>query len=306
MKRMTILCLCLALLLCGCFGSPPPQTGLYVVTTVFPAYDFARQVVGGHGRVDLLLPLGGEAHGYEPTLQDLSAVQNCDVFIYNGGESDAFAEDLLAQCDLTDKTVIRMMDHVELLEAGEEHHHEGHKHSPHEADEHIWTAPQNGLLIAKAIGQGIQRADPANGQDYEQNGQALYLRLQALCDEYDVLSAAGDTPLLVADRFPFTYLTQRYHIPYAAAFSGCTSNTEADLHTVGQLIASAKEHRITTVLHTEFSDGVLAQTVADSVGAHTAIWHSCHNVSRQDFENGTTYVALMTRNLTLLKEALHL
>lgn len=306
MKRLLCICLAFVFLLVGC-ATPQKTDGVFVVTTNFPAYDFARQILGDQGHVELLIPLGGEAHGYEPTLQDLAAVQNCDLIVYNGGESDGFMQSLLAECDRSEKTVIRMMDCVELLEVGEtDHHHHHHEHDLNEADEHVWTTPQNGLAIAKQIARGLQQADPENRGVYEENFARLQQELQQLCTDYECLSAATHKPLLVADRFPFVYLTNQYDLDWQAAFSGCTSKAEADLPTVSRLITHGKQQGVSVVLCTEFSDGVLAKTVADGMGAKTAVWHSCHNVTAEDFEAGVTYGDLMNRNLLVLKEALGL
>ena len=303
MKKRISVFLIFLLLLSGCAKSTNPA-GPLVVTTNFPAYDFARQILGDEGQVVLLIPLGGEAHGYEPTLKDLAMVQSCDVFIYNGGESDAYAEQLLEKCDRNKKTVIRMMDHVELLIAGEEHHEHHHQHTHHEADEHIWVTPQNALRIANAIGKGLQTAVPNHAEQYEKNSAVLQKGLQMLVEQYEILRKATHKPLLVADRFPFTYLVQEYDLLYYAAFSGCTSNTEVGVSAMSELLEQARTHEVQTVLYTEFSNGNLASHIAKGVGSKTAVWHSCHNVSKQDFENEITYQQLMMNNLDVLKEAL--
>ncbi len=143
MRKMVCFVLCFVLsLLCGCVPAKK-QECLSVVATIFPYYDFAGQIAGGNAKVTMLLSPGGEVHGYEPTLKDLAMVEQCDVFLYNGGEGDAWVENLLANCDVSKKRVVRLMDVVDLLTTGEEHHHEGHHHNVEEADEHIFTTPEN-------------------------------------------------------------------------------------------------------------------------------------------------------------------
>lgn len=305
MKRLLCIWLCLSLLLCGCATLDAPTGQLKVVATIFPAYDFARQIGGERVQVQMLLPPGGEVHAFEPTLQDLAAIEGCDLFIYNGGESDGWVENLLKECDVSRKTVIRMMDYVELLLPGEQHHEQGHDHTHDGTDEHVWTTPQNGLLLTKAIADGLKRQDPSGSSVYEQEADGLQQQLTALQQKYDCLHQATD-PLVVADRFPFLYLAHQYQLSYEAAFSGCTSNTEADLHTVHRLMTAAQHTRTSVVFYTEFSDGVLAETVARSVGGVTRMWHSCHNVTKAEWQAQVTYVDLMEQNLNVLKEALGL
>lgn len=308
MKRLISLVLCVSIwaLCMGC-SAPSPSHTLSVVATVFPPYDFARQISGGAAQVQMLLPPGGEVHAFEPSLRDMAAIENCDVFIYNGGESDGWVEELLSACDTQGKTVIRMMDCVELLAVGEEQHehHHGHEHTEEEADEHIWTTPENALGIAQAIAAGMTAQDPDRKAVYEQGFAALEQQLTALGDSYEGLRSHDGRRLVFADRFPFLYLAHAYHLNYVAAFSGCTSNTEADLATLYTL-KKAAEQASRVVLYTEFSDGVLAETVAKGVGGTTARLHSCHNVTKTEWEQGVTYVSLMKQNLTVLKEALGL
>ncbi len=304
MKRLLCLWLGLCCLICGCGQIPAEPTGLQVVATIFPAYDFARQIGGELAQVTMLLSPGGEAHGFEPSLQDVAAVAACDVLIYNGGESDRFVEQLLENCDVSQKTVIRLMDYAELLVPGETHHHAHHHHEVYQADEHVWTAPENTLRLAEVIAQSMMNQDPDNQPSYRSQMQKLIQQLQELSQKYAKALSEKTGTLVVADRFPFLYLTHAYGISYQAAFSGCSSNTEPDLATVYQLVTAAKTVNHPMILHTEFSDGLLAKRVAEASHGEVAMLHSCHNVSKEDFSKGVTYVNLMEQNLLVLKEAL--
>ncbi len=308
MKRLICLALCLVLALCGCTAVTENKEKLQVVTTIFPAYDFARQIGGERAEVTMLLPPGGEVHAYEPSVQDMARIRDCDVFIYNGGEGDGWVEALLTQCDTSDKQVIRMMDHVDLIMTGEDHHQHGHDHAHthEEADEHIWTTPENAILLTEAIGKGLMMQDPANEGDYQRNLTQLRQQLDELVRDYRVLEQHNHACLVVADRFPFSYMAHGYNLSYVAAFDGCTSNTEASLETVYELTLASRESGSRTILYTEFSDRVLAETVARGVGGTTRLWHSCHNVTKDEWASGVTYVALMKQNLVTLKEALGL
>ena len=305
MRKVICFLLCFLLsVLCGC-APAKKQECLSVVATIFPYYDFASQIARGNATVTMLLSPGGEVHGYEPTLKDLAMIEQCDVFLYNGGQGDAWVETLLSNCDVSQKRVVRLMDAVELLTEGEEHHHEGHHHGVEEADEHIFTTPENALRIASAIGTAMEQADPSHREQYQKNGENLQRELAELSQEYEVLQGAKK-PLIIADRFPFLYLTSRYKLSHLVAFSGCSSNTEADLKTVYELKNALEREQTKAVLCTEFSDKTLATTLANAVGGKVYLWHSCHNVTKEEWENKVTYMQLMKQNLLMLKEVLAL
>lgn len=305
MKKWICLGLCLVLTLLGGCAPAKKQECLSVVATIFPYYDFARQMAGGNAKVTMLLPPGGEVHGYEPTVKDLAAIKQCDVFLYNGGEGDAWVEKLLANGDLSSKRILRLMDTVDLLTVGEEHHHKGHHHAVEEADEHIFTTPENALRIAAAIGEVMEQADPSHKEEYQINREKLQQQLTQLAQDYEILQSAKKQ-LVIADRFPFLYLTTRYNLSYLSAFSGCSSNTEADLKTVYELKTALQKEPTKAVLCTEFSHKTLANTLANAVDGKVYVWHSCHNVTKQEWEDKVTYVELMTKNLAMLKEVLAL
>ncbi len=305
MKKCLCIGLCfLLVLLCGCTPKEKAKS-LSVVATIFPYYDFAREIAGEKAEVSMLISPGGEVHGYEPTLEDLTLVQNCDVFLYNGGEGDGWVETLLANCDTSKKQVVRLMDFVELLAVGEEHHHQDHQHSHEEADEHIFTTPENALLLANAIGNALVKASAENEEYFLNNYKTLQENLLTLKKDYAVLQGAT-LPLIVADRFPFLYVTTQYSLSYVAAFSGCSANTEADLKTVYHLKTQAARQQNPVILCTEFSDGKLANTVAEAVKGKVARLHSCHNVTAGEWEQQVTYIWLMQQNLKVLREVLEL
>ncbi len=305
MKRLAALVSALALLLAGCGGAAPTsqQPGrLRVAATIFPLYDLARRIAGEAAEVTLLLPPGGEAHGFEPSLTTLAAVESADVVLYNGGESDAFVLPLLSAANPAGKTCLRLMDEVP-TRAEEDPVSPDHP-TQDEPDEHIWTDPHNAAAMAEAITRTLCAANPARRAEYEAGYAALRGELDDVITAFDALPGGEAPPLLVADRFPFLYMTAARGWRYLAAFSGCTSNTEADLQTLARLIAAARQRARPVVLCTEFSDRRLARAVAEATGGRVATLHSCHNVTLAEYEAGESYCSLMRRNCEILKEAL--
>lgn len=312
--------LALLLLLSACGQSTEEDTDpdqLTVVATVFPAYDFARAAGGDLADVQLLLPPGTESHSYEPTPADILAVQDCDLFIYLGGESDTWVETILESVELRGQT-LRMVDCVPLLEEetveGMESYEEGHDHDHDEApglgevvgyDEHVWTSPKNAALITRAVGDKLAELDPANADTYAANSADYAAQIEDLDREFaDFFAGVEDRTMVFGDRFPLRYFAEEFNIDYYAAFPGCSTQTEPSAATIAFLTDKVREEHIPTVWYIEFSNHLVADSIAESAGVKTAMFHTCHNVSADDLAAGATYVSLMEQNLETLRENL--
>lgn len=307
---ITIMLAMLCALLSGCGAQSEPEgEGISVVATVFAPYDFARQLVGERGEVTLLLPPGSEAHSYEPSPKDIIEIQNCDLFIYVGGVSDAWVSDVLESVGGEVRTVT-LMDCVELLEEEhvegmevdeDEHEHEGEI----EYDEHVWTSPRNAELICEKIAAALCEVDPEGAEEY---GTAL----ESYCAQLDELDAAftevvengvRDT-VVFGDRFPLLYFAKAYGLNYYAAWPGCADEAEPSAATVTFLIDKVKAEGIPVVFHIELSNEDMADTICNETGAKKMLFSACHNVTRAQFDAGVTYLELMWQNVDALREAL--
>ncbi|MDR2586753.1 MAG: metal ABC transporter substrate-binding protein, partial [Coriobacteriales bacterium] len=250
-----------------------------------------------------------ETHSFEPTPQDIIDIENCDVFIYVGGESDEWVEDLLTSLDTSKVTVIRLIDCVPTLEEDEsvlvnpaEAEEEEEEGLP---DEHVWTSLTNAKLIAEALANAFEQADAANAASYQANTTAYLAALDELDAEFKQIVAEGKrTELVFGDRFPFRYFADEYGLTCYAAFPGCSTATEASAQTVAALIDTVRRDDIPAVLYRELSDHKIADAIAEETGTQSLLFHSCHNISRDDFDAGETYVSIMKRNAENLRIAL--
>ncbi|WP_250277191.1 metal ABC transporter solute-binding protein, Zn/Mn family [[Clostridium] colinum] len=458
---------------------------LNIVTTIFPEYDFARQIAGDNANITMLIKPGAESHSFEPTPQDIKNIQNADLFIYTGGENDVWVDDILSSMGENKPETLKLMDCVDTIEEeiveGMEHEHdhndgefedsqvkdrelsdwegdwqsvypylqdgsldevfhhkaeenqdktekeykeyytkgyktdverikiddgkitfykdgkpstseytykgfeiltyesgkkgvryqfesvdknsgapkyiqfsdhlieptedldhfhlyfgdEGfdklleelenwptyypngmtgkeiaeemieHNHS-HELDEHVWTSPKNVIKIAEILEEVIAEKDPENVVEYADNKVKFIKELYTLDEELqNVVNSAKRKTIVFGDRFPFAYLAKDYGLNYFAAFSGCSTETEASPATVAFLADKVKEEQIPIVFTIEFSNGKIADSICDTTNSKKLTLHSCHNVSADDFKNGVTYVSLMQKNIESLREALN-
>ena len=369
--------LLLTLILSGCGSKASGRTEdpvkgaaedrLQVVATIFPQYDFARQIAGDRADVYMLLKPGEEIHSYEPTPQDITMIQNSDLFIYTGGENDVWVENILASLgeEKGGPRTVRLLDLVETFEeeelegmmpekgehdhghgSEEDHEHEteedhdhvadaatitgGHTHvHGGEPDEHVWTSPENCVILIRALTEEFCSADPDNAQTYRTNGDAYRDAFEELDTQYlEMAEKAGRKTILFGDRFPFRYLAEELGLTCYAAFSGCSAESEPSAATIAFLIDKAAEEQLPVVFQIEFSNGNIARAISEAAQvkikrnaakraegaggtAGTEIpqiqvlqLHSCHNVTGNEFNSGETCLSLMTKNLEALRTAL--
>lgn len=289
---------------------------LSVVATIFPQYDFIREIAGDKVELTMLLSPGSESHSFDPTPQDIITIENCDIFIYVGGESDEWVNQILDSMDTSSMKIISLMNLVDLVEEeiieGMEEEEEGTEEGAEkgaeeeiEYDEHIWTSPKNAMTIVQYISDTLCELDKNNASVYTASAASYLEKLNELDESFQTVVDNAETHTLVfADRFPFRYFADTYGLDYYAAFPGCSTETEASAATVAFLIDKVNEENIPVVFYLEFSNEKMADTICESTNAKKLLLHSCHNISKDEFESGISYLDLMTQNVENLKEAL--
>ncbi len=291
------------------FGSSNADTKhskISIVTTTFAQYDFASNIVGDRGEVTMLLAPGEESHTYEPTPADILRIRECDVFIYGGGESEKWADAILESFGRKVRTV-KMMEVVSLMNEPHPDEH-GHEHHPEETeyDEHVWTSPLNAIIITEKICEAVVEVDKNNAEFYENNTENYILKLKELDKTIaDSLSECSRKNIVIGDRFPLGYFTERYDIEYLSAFPGCSAQTEANPVTIAKLIDKVKEENLPVVFSVDLGLGRIAHSIANETGASVLPLYSCHVISAEDFSNGEGYISLMEKNLDNLLYALN-
>lgn len=309
-----------------------------VVSTSFPGYDFARAVTKNTNiSTKMLVKPGAETHTYEPTPQDIIDIKNADMFIYVGGDSDTWVEKILKDVDTKKTHVVKLVDLVstveeeivEGMEDEDEHDHDhdhdhshSHKHDDHdhdheshehkhdhdeeeegpEIDEHVWTSPKKAMEIVKKIAKVASEIDAAEKTKIDDNAEKYVAEIAQVDKDLHQAIDGKISEIVVADRFPFRYFADEFGLKYAAAFSGCSEQTEASAKTISFLINKVKQDKVKKIYKIELSNGKIAETVSKDTGAEVLELHSAHNVTADDFSKGVTYVDLMKRNLLALSK----
>ena len=300
---------------------------LQIVTTIFPEYDWVKNVIGENPagiEVTMLLDNGVDLHSYQPTVEDILKISECDMFIYVGGESDEWVEDALKEAVNKDMVKVNLLEVLgdsvkeeEIVEGmqEEEHdhdheheHEEGEDEHEHEKDEHVWLSLGNAITLTEHISKEIQALDEKNAEAYRKNTEEYIGKLRDLDSRYaDTVSAAGTKTLLFGDRFPFRYLTDDYGLSYYAAFVGCSAETEASFETVTFLAEKTDELSLPAVMTIEGNDHRIAETIVQNTESRDQkilTMDSMQSITSKDVAAGVTYLSVMENNLKVLGEAL--
>lgn len=352
----------------GAFDASPEAAGkLKVAVTLFPYYDFVRQIAGDQVDLQMVIPAGMDSHSFEPTPADIRTIQHADILISNGGTMEHWLDETLAALDTTNMTIVTMMDYVDTVEeeivegmedadhdhdhahvhAADDHDHsnerpeehaayaheaddydhsgetpEEHAAHAHEADdhnyvdhdgheeeieydEHIWTSPVNAMKLVDVIGDTLAQADPAHADIYHQGAASYKKELEEIDAGFrEVCANRKRNMIVMGDKFPFRYLADEYQLDYRAAFSGCSSDTEPSAKTIAYLIDKVKEEQIPAVYYLELSSHRVAEIIGEETGAEPLLLHSCHNVTRAQFDAGITYAGLMRQNIENLRKGI--
>lgn len=326
---VAVMCVCL---LTGCgrkIKNDIAGSENIILCTTFAAYDWVREILGDTDMFtcQMLVENGVDIHSYQPSAQDIMKIADCRILVYVGGESDTWVSDALSESGNEDIVAIsllnlvgdRALDEVELAGVESHHHHDHEAHdghedefahedeSEHEYDEHVWLSLRNAQVCVNTLADVITSLDPEHKEAYEHNAQAYREKLQQLDAKYDNMrkNAQRDT-ILIGDRFPFLYLMEDYDIHYYAAYSGCSADAEASVHTVLYLADRLQTLKLPVIYVVDQGMDNLAKTIAECAGMQVEIYNlsSMQSVTKEDIEKGNTYLSYMEENLQVLTNSL--
>ena len=314
MKKIFIFILSVIIILSAFTSCTAPDKAsdngkINVVTTIFPVYDWTKNIAGENCNIIYLDESGTDMHSFEPTAKNILSITNADVFIHVGGVSDEWVENALNASGNTSLIILTLADITGMIEEeiidGMEHEHES-DHNSAQNDEHIWLSLKKAQTAVSAIADTLASADTANADKYRLNAENYNKKLSSLDKKYtDCVSNAKRKTLLFADRFPFRYLTEDYGLEYFAAFPGCSAESEASFETMTFLIEKTRELSLPCIITIENSDSKIADTISNETDTKILSLNSCQSVTKADVDNGITYISAMEKNLQIITEALN-
>lgn len=310
-KKIISVILASAVILTGCGSLPEKDSSkINIVCTVFPAYDWTRQIIGDTDNINLtyLLGNGSDLHNFQPTTDDMIKISTCDIFIYVGGESDKWVTDALENAQNKDMKVVNLLD-VLADSVVEEEVKEGmnaeNDEDETEYDEHIWLSLENARKCVNEITYVVGNADKDNAQKYLTNSSGYLKQLTALDSNFQYLFEDNPQTLIFGDRFPFRYFVEDYNLDYYAAFTGCSADTDASFETITFLANKADELNADTIFAIEKSDCTIADAVIENTKSKSqsiAVLDSAQSVTNQQIDSGVTYLSIMQKNYDVLQE----
>lgn len=344
-KRIVLIAVMFVMTLCfaACSTEKEDDGKITIITTLFPQYDFAKQIVGDKCEVILLLPPGTEAHSYEPTPKDIININNAEMFIYTGDDMEAWVPTILDAVDNKDLKVVDVSDGIELINTGEAEHthshedaeeyeeqlheeelheeenheeeiHDEHEHSDenvfghahsHDIDPHFFTSPENAIVMMDTILEEVIALDPENAEYYRENCEAYISEIEKVDARlHEITENAENKTIYFGGKFAMLYFVNEYHLSYVSPFDSCSHEAEANPKDIVEIIECMREHGATTVFYEELADPKVANMIAGEIDGDTLLLHSCHNVSKDEFESGVTYVDLMNQNADNLEKGL--
>lgn len=340
-RCVTLFCcmtLCISMIGCGSVDKKienkrnPYQ--LTIMTTLFPYYDFVRAIVGDDKeiQVELLMSPGQDSHSFEPTPADIVKIDSADVFIYNGGSIENWVEEVVDSLENKSQLRMKMMEYVETLEEDHEHMDEiyaqGHSHeeenqeegehsheeenqddgerSHGEVDEHIWTSPSYAMTLVQEICDKLCETMPEKKEKFKKNAQNYVNQIKQVDYRFrKIVEKSQYKEIIFADKFPLKYFANEYGLKYYAAFPGCSGDTEPSAKTVAFLIDKVEDHAVKGVFYLELSSQSMADVICDDTGVKKYRFHSCHNITKKQFDSGVTYIDLMQENAAVLEAVLN-
>ena len=291
---------------------------LKVVCTIFPVWDWTREILQGcedETELTLLLNNGTDLHSFQPSVSDILKIREADVFIYVGGESDNWVKDALKDPVNPDRATVNLMEVLgdrakkeEMPEGAEEDPEDSEEEEEDEYDEHVWLSLKNAVFYTEELGKTLAEACPKKKETIVGNAASYTKKISDLEMGYrEVTDDPGRNTLVFGDRYPFRYLAEDYGLQVFAAFSGCSAETEASFKTITYLAEMVDRYELSAVLIIDGSDGKLARTIIDNTknkNAQVLTVNSLQSVTRSQIESGVTYLSVMEENLGILQKAL--
>jgi len=279
-----------------------------VVASLFPQYDFVRQIAKDKVNILLLLPAGSEVHTFDPSPADIAQISSADIFVYTNEEMEPWADKIIKSVKSDTLNVVKAGEGAMLESEHEEHEEHEHDHDhEHSYDPHVWLNLENSCVMVDNIAAALVSADAPNKSFYLENAEEYKQELLTLDKSIETAVSLGNKGALVfGGRFAYSYFLCKYNLQYISAYDSCSEQAEPSLKKMTEIISFVKENNISVIYYEELSNPKVARIIAEETGAQCLLFSTAHNVTRQEFSDGITFVGIMKNNLENIKKGLEI
>lgn len=274
--------------------------GIVVVATSFPLYDMAKNIGGDAAVVTLLLPPGVEAHSFDPKPGDIAKLSTADIFVYTGKYMEPWAADVVKSAGSKKLLVVDASSGVRMI-APVMRDADEPAGAP---DPHIWLDFSNAQSMVSTIKAAFIARDKVHADQYERAAAAYADKLADLDARYKTtLARCKRRELVYGGHYAFGYLAARYELRYHAA-QGLSPDAEPTARELAALVDQIRNSGIRYIFYEELTSPKIAETLARETKTGMLLLNAGHNLARDEFVRGTTFLELMTKNLENLKTGL--
>lgn len=265
----------------------PKSDKLEIVTTLYPFYNFTKEIVGERADVSLLLPPGVEPHSFEPTPSDIITINESDLIIYTSPIMEPWLSDIISGANKELQTIELSTSINSVTE-----------------DPHIWMDFENDQKIVQVITDNLKNLDPSASQYYQDRADSMIQKLITLDESYRKgLAACRRNTIVYAGHYAFKYLTDRYNLDYVAA-QGISPDSEPSAQDLASLVNQIRNENISYIFFEELTSPKIAETLQRETDAEILMLSAAHNITRDQFIANISFFDIMEDNLKNLKVGL--
>lgn len=301
-----LVCVLMGSILCACGAQSDASQKPVVVTTLFPQYDFARQIAGEYAQVDMLLSPGSESHMYDPTPSDMLKISRSALFVYTGETMEPWAHEIIDSFGEDAPMTVDCSQGVTLIGTHEHSEEQGHdeEHDEHTADAHIWLNLLNSAVMVDNIAAGLCTVMPEHKDEFLARAQELKNELLEIDAQFeDIFKGAENSTLVFGGRFSYIYFIDRYGIDYVTAYTSCSANAEPSVAEIAAVAEYINQNDVPVIFREELSTATVANSIAQDTGAQVLQFSTAHNVTKDEFDSGITFCDIMRSNMENIREA---
>ncbi len=324
--RTSAVLLAVITLLLATFGAARPSraaTPIKVLASITIIQDIAQNVAGDKLEIGSIVPTDGDAHGFDPSPDDIKNVADATLILVNGARLEGFLQKLI-DASGTKAKVVEVSTGVKIKQFAEPATDtkpvylglsgtytcaaakEGAEVG--ECDPHFWQDPANVIAFVENIRAALTQIDPPNAAAYQKNAENYTEKLKTLDTDIEagLKDIAPENRVLVTNHDALGYFAAHYNFRVAGVVlpgGSAGQITDPDPKQVADLIDLLKQQKVKAIFVENIASDKLAAQIADEAGVKVVTGLYTDALGAKGTP-GETYLGMMRANLKALQDAL--